>query len=145
MKFGPFITLFAFALGVSAALAQSDEPPMVFVPEFAAQPSSSDYIRNYPPRALRENRSGIAVLCCTPGPDQTINCATNMEWPDASVRAARGYRLSPQSHADLVARPGTQVRLSVRWASPVPDETAIAHIRSLDRETAYVCLPSQPE
>jgi len=139
--------ILAAACIAGAAFAQQGGAPMVFVPEFAAQPSQADYISNYPPRALRENVSGIAVLCCDPREDRGLDCAVSSEWPEArgfgeaSLRATQAYRLTPPSHADLVARPGVKVRLSVRWVGPVPDEAAIATLRRLDGETAFACLP----
>lgn len=131
----------------TTALAQQDETPFRFVPEFEAQPTQRDYIANYPPGALRDNVSGIAVLCCDERDDRGLTCAVNTEWPagrgfgEASVRAAQAYRLTPQSHADLVARPGVQVRLSMRWASAVPDEAQLAEMRRIHGETLEVRLP----
>ncbi len=119
----------------------------MFIPEFEAQPAQNDYIANYPRRALRENVSSIVVLCCDErGADRGLDCAVKSEWPEghgfgaASLRAAQAYRLTPQSHADLAARPGVQVRLSVRWVGPVSTPEIIEDLRRRDRESAEACL-----
>ncbi|MGQ0534213.1 MAG: hypothetical protein ACT4OF_16210 [Caulobacteraceae bacterium] len=140
--------IIAIAL-TSAAAAQA---PMVFVPTFDAEPSSAELISRYPPAALQQNTSGIAVLCCTPRPDRSVACAVSSEWPaahgfgDASVRASRSYRLSADSYADLIARPGTSVRISLIWAGPVILPATIDELRRIDGETMHACLtPVQSE
>lgn len=143
-------SVFIGACIASAALAQQDNVPFAYVPEFEAQPAQRDYIANYPPAALRANVSGIAVLCCDERDDRGLTCAVNTEWPagrgfgEASVRAAQAYRLTSQSHVDLAARPGVQVRLSMRWASAVPDEAQLAEMRRIHGETLEACLPPAP-
>ena len=139
---------FAIALCLTgAALAQHSDAPLVFVPEFEVQPTPTELVRNYPPRALQNNISGIGVLCCTPRPDRSLDCAVSTESPaghgfgDASVRAAASYRLSPASHADLAARPGTSVRISLLWAGPLISPEQIEQLRASDRDTMYACLP----
>jgi hypothetical protein len=139
---------FASGIAATATFAQPyNDAPFAFVPEFAAQPTQSDYITHYPPAALRRNTSGIAILCCDEREDRGLDCTVSSEWPAeqgfgaASVRAAQAYRLTAQSHADLAARPGVQVRLSVRWASPVPDEAQLAEMRRINGETLEICLP----
>jgi hypothetical protein len=128
-----------------AALAQ--EPPMVFVPTFDAQPSAAELVRHYPPQALRENVSGIAILCCTPRPDRSVACEVSSEFPEgrgfgaASVAASSGYRLAAQSHADLEARPGTRVRISMLWAGAVILPETVDRLRTIDGETMEACLP----
>jgi len=141
------VLLVVATMAATAALAQHDDTPMVFVPEFAVQPSPSETVRHFPPRALGQNTSGIVVLCCTPGAEGALQCSTRLESPagrgfaEASVRASRAYRLTEQSHADLVARPGVMVRLSMRWAAPLITPETIEELRRIDRETAYICLP----
>ena len=128
-----------------AALAQ--EPPFMFVPEFDAEPSPVELVRHYPPQALRDNISGIAILCCTPRPDRSVSCEVSSEYPEgqgfgaASVAASPSYRLSQQSHADLEARPGTRVRISMLWAAATFDPRTIDELRRIDGETIEACLP----
>jgi hypothetical protein len=64
----------AAVCAASAAFAQYDDTPMVFVPEFSVAPSPAETVRHYPSRALQQNISGIAVLCCTPGPEGALDC-----------------------------------------------------------------------
>ena len=136
---------FIAACIASAALAQ--EAPFMFVPEFDAQPSSTELVRHYPPQALRENVSGIAVLCCTPRPDRSVSCEVNSEYPEgrgfgaASVAASSSYRLTRQSHADLEARPGVLVRISMLWAGTVVLPRTVDELRRIDGETMEACLP----
>ena len=129
-----------------AASAQDEGGPMAFTPSFDVQPSAAEFIRLYPPRALQQNISGIAVLCCSPNPDRSVACAVSSEFPagqgfgEAAVQASHGYRLSPQSHADLLARPGTAVRLSMLWTGPVILPATLDALRRRDAETMEACL-----
>lgn len=140
-----FITAAIVSLCASAALAQ--EGPLVFVPSWEAEPRSADYVRHYPPQALHQNISGIAVLCCTPQADRSIACAVDSEWPAgqgfgaASARVSGSYRLSQQSYDDLHARADTPVRISVMWAAATPAPGAVDNLIRIDRETAHACLP----
>jgi hypothetical protein len=128
-----------------AALAQ--EPPFVFVPEFDAQPSPTELVRHYPPQALRDNVSGIVILCCTPRPDRSVSCEVSSEFPEgrgfgaASVAASSGYRLTPLSYGDLEARPGTRVCISMLWAGTVILPRTVDELRRIDGETMEACLP----
>ena len=132
---------------IAAAWAQDQSGPMAFTPSFDAQPSATEIIRLYPPRALQQNISGIAVLCCSPNPDRSVACAVSSEFPagqgfgEAAVQASHSYRLSPQSHADLVARPGAAVRLSMLWTGPVILPATLDELRRRDAETMEACLP----
>lgn len=136
------IALVAFCLA-GAALAQS--PPTLFTPDFEAEPSPQQLVRHYPQRALRQNISGIAVLCCTPRPDRSLDCVAHSEWPAgqgfgaASVSAAQGYRLPPDSYADTQARRGISVRVSLMWAGSVASADTIATLQQMDRDSMYAC------
>lgn len=129
-----------------AALAQHDAP-IAFIPRFDAEPSAAELVRRYPPRALQQKVSGIAVLCCTPNEDRSVACAVSSEWPEgngfgaASVQASQSYRLAADSHADLAARPGTQVRISMLWAGPVISPETVQSLQRRDMETMHACLP----
>lgn len=129
-----------------AAFAQ-DDAPLVFVPTWDGEPSFAEIVSHYPPLALAQNVSGIAVMCCTPRPDRSIDCAVSSEWPAghafgaASVRASQGYRLSPDSYNDLHVRNDTPVRLSMMWAAPVLSPETREQLARIDRETAHACLP----
>lgn len=129
------------------ALAQDASGPMAFVPTWDAQPSPADIIRGYPPHALQQNVSGIAVMCCTPNDDRSVACAVSSEFPagqgfgDASVRASHSYRLTQASYADLVSRPGTAVRLSMIWTGAVILPATLDDLRRRDADTMEACLP----
>jgi hypothetical protein len=133
-----------------AALAQDQSGPMAFTPSFDAQPSAAEMIRLYPSRALQQNISGIAVMCCSPNPDRSVACAISSEFPagqgfgEAAVQASHLYRLSPQSHADLLARPGTAVRISMLWTGPVILPATLDELRRKDAETMEACLAPSP-
>jgi hypothetical protein len=141
------IAAFAFIAACLAGAALAQEPPMMFVPTFDAQPSAAELVRHYPPQALQQNTSGIAIVCCTPRPDRSVACEVSSEWPEgqgfgaASVAASSSYRLTQQSAADLEARPGTQVRISMLWAGPVILPQTIDRLRQIDGETMEACLP----
>jgi hypothetical protein len=131
-----------------AALAQ-DNSPMVFVPTWEVEPRPADIISHYPRGALARNVSGIGVLCCTAREDRSLDCAISSEWPSgegfgpASAEASRGYRLTAESHGDLVARPGTQVRLSMMWAGSIFSDDMRAELSRRGGDTAFACLPPE--
>ena len=142
--------LAALACTTAVAFAQNDGAPMVFVPEWEAQPSAAEIIRHYPAHALHQNVSGIAILCCTANADRSVACTVNSEYPagegfgDASAQASHAYRLTQQSHDDLVGRPGTQVRLSMIWTGAVILPATLDDLRRRDSESMEACLTPQP-
>lgn len=135
------------AASIAGAAFAQNQAPLAFVPTWAAEPSSADYIRHYPPQALHRNVSGIAVLCCTPQADHSLDRAVSSEFPagqgfgQASARVSRSYRLSQQSYDDVHTRGDTPVRISVLWGAPIPAPGAIDELSRIDRETAHACLP----
>ncbi|MBC7769150.1 MAG: hypothetical protein H7124_10220 [Phycisphaerales bacterium] len=143
-----FATVIVILCVAGAALAR-DESPLVFVPTWDVEPRPAEIVAHYPPRALAQNVSGIAVMCCTPRADRSIDCATSSEWPSgfefgaASVRASLGYRLSEASYGDLHARADRPVRLSMLWAGPILTAEMQQQLLQLDRDTAYACLPPE--
>ncbi len=142
-KFATAVVIAACA--ASAALAQ-DNAPHVFVPTWEAEPRPAEIISHYPRGALARNVSGIAVLCCTPRDDRSMDCAVSSEWPngegfgDASVRASQDYRLTTESQGDLVARPGTQVRLSMMWAGQYSPRRCATNFRAgMAKRPTHAC------
>lgn len=131
-----------------AALAQQGGAPAAFTPEYETLPTTDQRMSNLPRRLLRQNLSGVAVLCCDVRDDRRLDCAVSTEWPEASgfghaaLRVARYYRLTPQSQAEFMARPGAKVRLVQSWRGVDPDSAALAEIARIGRETAFACLPS---
>lgn len=142
------LACFAVIVGTTAAaLAQDQSGPMAFTPTWDARPSSAEIIRSYPTQALRQNISGIAVLCCTPNPNRSVACTVSSEYPtgqgfgDASLQASHSYRLSQQSQDDLITRPGAAVRISMIWTGPVILPATLDALRRRDAETMEACLP----
>jgi len=125
----------------SAALAQE-----IVEPAFDVEPSSAELVRHYPPQALAQNVSGIAVLCCAPQSDGSVACEVSSEWPEgqgfgaASVTASTVYRLTPQSLADLQTQPGARVRISMMWAGPVILPATVERLQRIDGETLDACV-----
>jgi hypothetical protein len=132
-----------------AAAAQNADAPMVFIPTWDAEPGPVELVRHYPAEALQQNVSGIAILCCMPREDGSVDCAVSSEWPTeqgfghASVEASVGYRLSQQSRTDLAHRPGTPLRISMLWAAPIIMQPTIDNLRRIDGETMYACMPPE--
>jgi hypothetical protein len=138
------------ALAFTTAVALAQDAPMMFVPSWEVQPSAAEIIRRYPAHALQQNISGVAILCCTANPDRSVGCVVSSEYPagegfgNASVMASHAYRLTQQSHDDLVGRPGTQVRLSMIWTGAVIAPATLDDLRRRDSETMEACLaPTQ--
>ena len=137
----------AFAIAVcigGAALAQ-DTSPLVFVPRWEAEPSGADYARLYPRAALNQNVSGVAVLCCMPRADRSLECSVGHEWPAAqgfgvaSLEAATRFRLTQDSYEAFKRRSMTQVRLGMMWAAAVVSQETRDRLASIDRETGFIC------
>lgn len=132
---------------IGAAFAQQGGAPASITPEYETRPTTDELMSNLPRRLLRQNRSGVAVLCCDVREDRRLDCAVNAEWPEASGfghaarRVARYYRLTPQSQAEFMARPGVKVRLVQSWRGVEPDSAELAEIARISRETAAACLP----
>jgi hypothetical protein len=128
---------------LGAALAQ--EAPRAFTPRWEAEPRPADYVRLYPQRALVQNVSGVAVLCCTPRADRSLDCHIGHEWPDAhgfgaaSLDASRSFRLAQASYDDYQARSDTQIRLSMMWAAAIVSDVTRNRLVQIDRETGFVC------
>lgn len=126
---------------IGAAIAQ----PRAFTPRWDAEPSAADYVRLYPQRALAQNVSGVAVLCCTPRADRGLDCRVGHEWPDAqgfgaaSVQASQSFRLTQAAYDDFQARSDTQIRLSMLWAAAVVSQDTRDRLASIDRETGFIC------
>jgi hypothetical protein len=126
-----------------AALAQ--EAPLVFVPRWEAEPQPADYVRLYPRRALNQNVSGVAILCCTPRADRGMDCRVGREWPAdqgfgaASLEAAQSFRLTQTSYDDFQTHSDTQIRLSMMWAAAIVSDETRDRLISIDRETGFIC------
>jgi hypothetical protein len=146
-----FASLAVLLLASAIARAQDDGSPMMFTPAWETQPSAAEIIRHFPSHALQQNISGIAILCCDANADRSVACRVSSEFPagqgfgDASVQASHGYRLTQQSHDDLVGRPGTQVRLSMIWTGPVILPATLDDLRRRDAESMEACLPAAPQ
>jgi hypothetical protein len=128
-----------------AALAQNDAAPLVFTPRWEAEPSPADYVRLYPRAALNQNISGVAVLCCTPRADRSLDCRVGHEWPAAqgfgaaSLEAAQRFRLTQTAYEDYQAHSDTQIRLGMMWAAAVVSQETRDRLASIDRETGFIC------
>jgi hypothetical protein len=139
----------ALAAAAFAGLAFAQDTPMVFVPAWEAEPNQADYIALYPRQALAGNVSGIAVLCCTPQSDRSIDCIVSSEAPagqgfgEASVRASRRYRMTQLSFDDFQSRSDSAIRLSVIWAAAFVSQETRDRLALVDQETIYACLPPE--
>ena len=117
-----FAFAFAGSLAATTALAQQAQPPMTY--RWDQQADARAFARNYPDRALQENLSGAAVMCCTVNPDRTLNCLTPLEWPagygfgEATLAISREFRLSEASYAEISNDPNHLIRRTIRWLVP---------------------------
>lgn len=128
-----------------AALAQG-QGPLAFRPTWDVEPTPQQNVAHYPRRALAQNISGIAVVCCRPRADRSLDCSINREWPEghgfgaATQTATQAYRLSPESALDLERRPNVQIRLSMIWAGAVVTDDMRNTLLDLDQDTMEACL-----
>lgn len=77
---------------------------------------SSDYLGAYPPRALRNNIAGLAIINCRAEPDTTLgDCKVDSEAPagegfgTAALKLAHFFRVRPpcpynEAHVDIPIR-----------------------------------------
>lgn len=128
-----------------AALAQS-EAPIAFVPSWDVEPTPAQNVAHYPADALAQNLSGIAVVCCRPRADRSLECEINSEWPTghgfgaATRRASAAYVLSADSALDLERRPDVRIRLSMIYAGAVITDETRTRLLTMDHETLEACL-----
>lgn len=136
--------LIVAACVAGAAVAQ--EGPLAFRPTWDVEPTPQQNVAYYPRQALAQNISGIAVVCCRPNADRSLNCNVNSEWPAghgfgaATQRASQAYRLSPDSALDLERRPNVQIRLSMIWAGAVVTDDTRNTLLGMDQDTMEACL-----
>lgn len=106
----------------AAALAQETQPALTYTWE--ARPDGYTFARLYPQRAMDAEIQGVAVICCTVREDRSLNCSSALEWPsgygfgEASVAAAREFRLSQSSYAEIRSDPNHIIKRTVRWVLP---------------------------
>lgn len=140
------ITAIALIAACIAGAALAQEGPLVFTPTWDVEPTPQQNVTHYPRQALAQNVSGIAVVCCRPRADRSLDCGISSEWPAghgfgaATQRAASAYRLSPQSALDLEQRPNVRIRLSMMWAGAVITDDTRNTLFAMDRDTAEACL-----
>lgn len=68
--------------------------------------------RYMPREAMERSITGVAVACCIPNEDRSLNCEVGWETPagvgfgDAALRILATQQLTEESHADYMARLG---------------------------------------
>lgn len=118
----------------------------MFTPTWEVEPTPAQNVAHFPAAALAENTSGIAVVCCRPRADRSLDCEINTEWPEgngfgaATLRASSAYRLSPESMLDLERRPDVRIRLSMIYAGMVVTDETRNRLFTIDAETIEACL-----
>lgn len=123
--------LFACAALLAAGVAFAQELRQTAVPQ-AFQPNWQNFRVShvqYPAEALRHGMAGLAILCCDARENRTADCQVGFEWPadqhfGAATRTAfQGLRLTPDSYAELQARPSQHFAVPFAWQlDPAPPE-----------------------
>lgn len=137
---------------VTAALAQEEpSPATTWQPEWDARPSARDFGRAYPPGAIANRTPGTVHLCCTPRDNGSLDCQTGFEWPQeqgfaqATLRAARAFRLTPASLAAYRADPNAVLHIPIVFRpSRLRPEYAEA-LHRIESVTHGICAPEGAE
>jgi hypothetical protein len=134
---------------VGAALAQTDlVPAESFAPEFEALPEGRHYASLYPRSAIGNDVHGLAVMCCRPRADRTLECVHAIEWPAgygfgaASQQIVRRFRMTPESYEAFNANPHNWIRRTIVWRVGGRNATELERVRRVvEEEGAGLCRP----
>lgn len=102
---------------LSAAHAQT--APAAGESLFDRQPSTGDFTRHFPSRAIAEKVDGRVVLACIVQPDGAIKCTVESETPQGYGFGDAAQALTPYFHAKPVYRgmetAGGRVRVPIAF------------------------------
>jgi TonB family protein len=88
---------------------------------WASSPTSRDFARYYPYRAVEVGRPGYVVLICTVVAEGALDCAVGYEGPqgwgfgEAALRISRHFRIAPDTK-DGASTAGATVRVPIRFS-----------------------------
>lgn len=134
-----------------AALAQND-PLTTDRFQWEREPNVREaFVRYVPPRAIDDQISGAASVCCTVNNRRRLECEIAAEsQPDygfgnATVRFMRLYTMSQASYAEWQADPKPIAR-TMRWFVGDPTPETFARLAALGEEWRGLCsAPSETE
>jgi hypothetical protein len=133
---------------VTAALAQEEAPTATnWQPEWEALPSARDFARAYPPGAIADRTPGTVHLCCTPRDNGSLDCRSAFEWPQeqgfaqATLRAARAFRLTPASLAAYRADPNAVLHIPIVYSSSRLRPEYAEALQRIESATHGICAP----
>src|SRR5262249_4385548 len=100
-----------------------------------------------PPRALEQNVSGMAYLCCTTDSGHDLSCHVALEQPrnygfgDSALRTSRDFRIADDKLNQAQASPTHVLPVAIEYDA-LPLRAAFAETRRQTREQAHdICGP----
>lgn len=130
--------------GVDVPGMYAEEP---FAAEWDRRPNGPDFARNYPGAALDRAVPGLAILCCTPREDRTLDCRVGVSWPTdypfdrASLAVSRSFRMTPESYASFQATPGAWLQVPIHWRHVSTGAEFDAIAGEISRRARGLCRP----
>jgi hypothetical protein len=130
-----------------AALAQDEAPPR-FEPQWEERPSARDFARHMPRDLVENGVASVVHLCCTPRDDRRLDCRVAFEWPqqrgfgDASLRIARGFRLTPDSQAAFRADANAWLQIPFVFQPSHPPREFEGISQRIGERTRGLCAPA---
>jgi hypothetical protein len=137
------------AICVSGA-ALADVVPQPNTPDiqWEDRPQARTFARHYPEGAANQGVSGAAVLCCSVNSRRFLDCEVAFEWPqgfgfgEASIAAARDFRMTEESYAQLHDAPAGSIRRTIRWM--LPDRATSAEVNAAFSRISQAALQMCP-
>jgi hypothetical protein len=115
------------------------------------QPDARAFARLYPDRAVNNEISGTAVLCCTVNDDGSLNCTAPFEWPqgygfgEATVAISHEFSVAPETVEAARATPNAYLRRQIRWQMGSPPTEIAAAFTRIAEATQNICeAPAAP-
>ena len=109
------------------------------------------FVRYIPDRAMREEVSGAALVCCTFDRRRRLNCEVARETQEgygfgqATIRIMRLYRVSETSYAEWQAASQPRISRTMRWYVGEPTPELHARLAEFGESVRGVCTAPPAE
>ncbi len=126
-----------------AALAQNDQLTTDRI-QWERVPNHEAFVRYVPHRAVNDQVSGAAHVCCTVNRRRHLDCQFAAEsqpeygFGDATVRFMRHFRMTESSYAEWQVNP-ERIARTMRWYVGEPTAETHARLAEFGQEVRGLC------